>query len=87
MIRVNEYSIVDMYSNSYEVDFCLFGFFDKKFCFVVKWYGLNEIFVLEYILMFLLSFLFLFFMKCVCVFWILISEINKWIRVVLYLFV
>lgn len=41
MIRVNEYSIVDMYSNSYEVDFCLFGFFDKKFCFVVKWYGLK----------------------------------------------
>lgn len=46
MIRVNEYSIVDMYSNSYEVDFCLFGFFDKKvlFCGKMVWVKMRFLF-------------------------------------------
>lgn len=69
MIRVNEYSIVDMYSNSYEVDFCLFGFFDKKFCFVVKWdfcFGI-------YFNVFIKFFIFIFYEMCMC-----ILDIDKW---------
>lgn len=83
---MNEHSTADMHSNSYEADFRLPGFPDKKPCFAVKWHGSNEIFVLEYILTLLPSFLSSPFTKCARVFWISTSEINKRIRVALHLF-